>query len=97
MHIAGKFILTHLVLLNCLLITFLLNIRSDWLLKFLYRTLSMHANGVAGLQAVESDDDRIENIDLTEIVSGYYLNNSTIIIIKITNQAKVLLILILRF
>jgi len=30
----------------------------------------MHANGVAGLQAVQSVSDRIENIDLTDIVSG---------------------------
>lgn len=30
----------------------------------------MQANGVAGLQEVESDSDRIENIDLTDIVSG---------------------------
>lgn len=30
----------------------------------------MHANGVAGLQAIQSDSDRIENIDLTNIVSG---------------------------
>jgi len=30
----------------------------------------MHANGVAGLQAIQSVSDRIENIDLTDIVSG---------------------------
>lgn len=30
----------------------------------------MQANGVAGLQAVQSDGDRIDNIDLTDIVSG---------------------------
>lgn len=30
----------------------------------------MQANGVAGLREVESDNDRIENIDLTDIVSG---------------------------
>jgi len=30
----------------------------------------MHANGVAGLQAIQSVNDRIENIDLTDIVSG---------------------------
>jgi len=35
----------------------------------------MQANGVAGLQAVQSDGDRIENIDLTDIVSG---NNNLI-------------------
>ncbi|XP_025424911.1 transmembrane and coiled-coil domain-containing protein 4-like isoform X2 [Sipha flava] len=46
--------------------------RSDWLLKFLYRTLSMQANGVAGLEAVQSSNDRIENIDLTSIVSGHF-------------------------
>lgn len=30
----------------------------------------MQANGVAGLQAVQSDGNRIENIDLTDIVTG---------------------------
>lgn len=30
----------------------------------------MQANGVAGLQEVESGGERIENIDLTDIVSG---------------------------
>jgi len=30
----------------------------------------MHANGVAGLQAVQSVNGRIENIDITDIVSG---------------------------
>jgi hypothetical protein len=30
----------------------------------------MQANGVAGLEAVQSSNDRIENIDLTSIVSG---------------------------
>ncbi|XP_050533763.1 transmembrane and coiled-coil domain-containing protein 4-like [Daktulosphaira vitifoliae] len=44
--------------------------RSDWLLKFLYRTLSMHTNGVAGLQNIELEN--IENIDLTDIVSGHF-------------------------
>lgn len=53
-----------------MLLKFDVIIRSDWLLKFLYRTLSMQANGVAGLQAIQLDSDRIENIDLTNIVSG---------------------------
>ncbi|XP_050437523.1 transmembrane and coiled-coil domain-containing protein 4-like isoform X2 [Adelges cooleyi] len=44
--------------------------RSDWLLKFLYRTLSMHTHGVAGLEAVQTEG--IENIDLTDIVSGHF-------------------------
>lgn len=30
----------------------------------------MQANGVAGLEAVQSEGDRIENVDLTDIVSG---------------------------
>jgi len=30
----------------------------------------MQANGVAGLQEVQLDGGRIENIDLTDIVSG---------------------------
>lgn len=41
----------------------------------------MQANGVAGLQAIQLDDDRIENIDLTNIVSGYK-NKLSILILK---------------
>lgn len=33
----------------------------------------MQANGVAGLQAVQLDGDRVENIDLTDIVSGNFI------------------------
>ncbi|XP_074107285.1 transmembrane and coiled-coil domain-containing protein 4 isoform X2 [Cotesia typhae] len=40
----------------------------DWLLRFLYRTLSM-ATGVAGL--VEVKCPRVTNIDLTSIISGH--------------------------
>lgn len=43
--------------------------RSDWLLKFLYRTLSM-ASDVAGLQPIDVQDRRMCNIDLSDIVSG---------------------------
>jgi len=44
--------------------------RSDWLLKFLYRTLSM-ASDVAGLQPIDVQDRRMCNIDLSDIVSGH--------------------------
>lgn len=30
----------------------------------------MQASGVAGLQVIESDNNRIENFDITDIVSG---------------------------
>lgn len=43
--------------------------RSDWLLKFLYRTLSMSSD-VAGLQPIDVQDRRMYNIDLSDIVSG---------------------------
>ncbi|CAG5092958.1 Similar to TMCO4: Transmembrane and coiled-coil domain-containing protein 4 (Homo sapiens) [Cotesia congregata] len=41
---------------------------TDWLLRFLYRTLSM-ATGVAGLAEVKCP--RVTNIDLTSIISGH--------------------------
>lgn len=44
--------------------------RTDWLLKFLYRTLSMPSHGVAGLAPVELTDRRMCNVDLSDIVSG---------------------------
>ncbi|KAK0175661.1 hypothetical protein PV327_009393 [Microctonus hyperodae] len=43
--------------------------RGDWLLKFLYRTLSM-STGVAGLMPVENSP-RIHNIDLSNIIFGH--------------------------
>ena len=42
--------------------------RADWLLKFLYRTLSM-TTGVAGLLPVECG--RVKNVDLSSIVTGH--------------------------
>uniref|UniRef100_A0A8D8ZQY6 Transmembrane and coiled-coil domain-containing protein 4 n=1 Tax=Cacopsylla melanoneura TaxID=428564 RepID=A0A8D8ZQY6_9HEMI len=45
--------------------------RSDWLLKFLYRTLSMPSGGVAGLQKIPLEDRRMCNVDLTDIVLGH--------------------------
>ncbi|KAG8279084.1 Transmembrane and coiled-coil domain-containing protein 4 [Homalodisca vitripennis] len=45
--------------------------RTDWLLKFLYRTLSMTSQDVAGLNPIEVNDRRICNVDLSEIVSGH--------------------------
>ncbi|KAK7790687.1 hypothetical protein R5R35_009593 [Gryllus longicercus] len=44
--------------------------KSDWLLKFLYRTLSISSD-VAGLQPVECKDRRICNVNLSEIVAGH--------------------------
>ncbi|XP_066994229.2 transmembrane and coiled-coil domain-containing protein 4 [Anabrus simplex] len=44
--------------------------KSDWLLKFLYRTLSI-SNDVAGLQPIECKNRRMCNINLSEIVSGH--------------------------
>lgn len=49
---------------------FLLNLRSDWLLKFLYRTSSRQTE-VAGLQPIEWHDRRMINIDLTSLISGH--------------------------
>ncbi|KAI5755000.1 hypothetical protein M8J77_013236 [Diaphorina citri] len=45
--------------------------RSDWLLRFLYRTLSMPSGGVAGLQEIQLEDRRMCNVDLTDIVLGH--------------------------
>lgn len=52
-----------------ILFTPLLN-RSDWLLRFLYRTSSRQAE-VAGLQPVTWDNRRMINIDLTSVVEGH--------------------------
>lgn len=45
--------------------------RTDWLLKFLYRTLSMPSGGVAGLQPIELKNKKMQNVDLTALVSGH--------------------------
>ena len=42
--------------------------RTDWLLKFLYRTASVQFS-IAGLEPVKWDSRRMHNIDLTEAVS----------------------------
>ncbi|KAL1116645.1 hypothetical protein AAG570_005117, partial [Ranatra chinensis] len=44
--------------------------RSDWLLRFLYRTLSMPRGGVAGLQPIQLDHQRLRNVDISHIISG---------------------------
>lgn len=44
---------------------------SDWLLKFLYRTLSLPSGGVAGLQPINLKDRRMQNIDISHIVGGH--------------------------
>lgn len=44
--------------------------RGDWLLSFVYRTSSVQLQ-VAGLQPVLLQDRRMENVDLSSIVSGH--------------------------
>ena len=44
------------------------DVRGDWLLKFLYRTASVQMR-VAGLQAIDWRDRRMQNVDLTDVVS----------------------------
>ncbi|KAG8506641.1 Transmembrane and coiled-coil domain-containing protein 4 [Galemys pyrenaicus] len=44
--------------------------RSDWLLSFVYRTSSVQLR-VAGLQPVTLQDRRVENVDLSAVVSGH--------------------------
>ncbi|KAM5323945.1 transmembrane and coiled-coil domain-containing protein 4 isoform 2-T3 [Glossophaga mutica] len=44
--------------------------RGDWLLSFVYRTSSVQLR-VAGLQPVLLQDRRVENVDLSSIVSGH--------------------------
>lgn len=44
--------------------------KSDWVLKFLYRTSSPTASGIAGLGPIE-DSPTIENVDLSELVLGH--------------------------
>lgn len=44
--------------------------RADWLLSFVYRTSSVQLR-VAGLQPVLLQDRRVENVDLSSVVSGH--------------------------
>lgn len=44
--------------------------QSDWVLRFLYRTSSPTASGIAGLGPIE-DAPSIENVDLSEMVLGH--------------------------
>jgi hypothetical protein len=44
--------------------------QSDWVLRFLYRTSSPTASGIAGLGPIE-DAPSIENVDLSELVLGH--------------------------
>ncbi|KAI1304612.1 Transmembrane and coiled-coil domain-containing protein 4 [Halotydeus destructor] len=44
--------------------------RADWLLKFLYRTSSA-AMKPAGLDAIDWNDSKMVNVDLSEVVSGH--------------------------
>lgn len=45
--------------------------RGDWLLSFVYRTSSVKLR-VAGLQPVQLRDRRVENVDLSSVVSTAY-------------------------
>ncbi|XP_054155077.1 transmembrane and coiled-coil domain-containing protein 4-like isoform X2 [Oppia nitens] len=44
--------------------------RGDWLLKFLYRTSSATLR-IAGLQAIDWNDRKMTNVDLSHIVTGH--------------------------
>lgn len=44
--------------------------RGDWLLSFVYRTSSVQLR-VAGLQPVLLQDRKVENVDLSSVVSGH--------------------------
>ena len=50
----------------------LLSFRSDWLLKFMYRTASVQFT-VAGLSAVKWTHRVMHNIDLTHVVSMFHM------------------------
>ena len=39
-------------------------------MKFLYRTLSVAVDGVAGLQKIELKNHKMHNVDLTDMVTG---------------------------
>lgn len=82
LHLYSKFNKTHILELERILYLqrinyfFKINLsipRGDWLLKFLYRTLSIAVHGVAGLQPIELNDRRMQNVDLTDLVLGNYL------------------------
>ncbi|XP_060074419.1 transmembrane and coiled-coil domain-containing protein 4-like [Ylistrum balloti] len=45
--------------------------RGDWLLKFLFRTASVHLTTVAGLSPIKWDNRRMHNIDLSDVVNGH--------------------------
>ena len=49
--------------------------RGDWLLKFLYRTTNASIK-IAGLDAVDWKDRRMENFDLSDIVNGHLGKNN---------------------
>ena len=50
--------------------------RTDWLLKFVYRTASAQSS-IAGVEPVLWDDRRMHNIDLTDTVSLVILVKTT--------------------
>lgn len=59
--------------------------RTDWVLKFLYRTSSPTASDIAGLGPIE-DAPSIENFDLSELVTGHSEYQSKVAeIIKLVN------------
>ncbi|OWF40311.1 transmembrane and coiled-coil domain-containing protein 4-like [Mizuhopecten yessoensis] len=56
--------------------------RGDWLLKFLFRTASVHLTTVAGLSPIKWDSRRMHNIDLSDVVNGHkdYLKQLDVIL-----------------
>ena len=46
--------------------------RNDWVLKIIYRT-SAAAYDVAGLQAIDIEHNRLVNINLSELINGWWM------------------------
>ncbi|XP_040501812.1 transmembrane and coiled-coil domain-containing protein 4 isoform X3 [Ursus maritimus] len=63
--------------------------RGDWLLSFVYRTSSVQLR-VAGLQPVLLQDRRVENVDLSSVVSGHldYAKQMDVILKTVGIQTK---------
>ncbi|KAK3105277.1 hypothetical protein FSP39_021535 [Pinctada imbricata] len=45
--------------------------RGDWLLKFLFRTVNVEFNHIAGLGPIKWSNRRMHNIDLSDVVKGH--------------------------
>ncbi|XP_069893888.1 transmembrane and coiled-coil domain-containing protein 4 [Dipodomys merriami] len=63
--------------------------RGDWLLSFVYRTSSVQLH-VAGLQPVLLQDRRMENVDLSSVVSGHldYAKKMDVILKAVSIRTK---------